>query len=318
MKGLSPRAQRLIVALAQDEGRKSGGTELLPEHVLLALLKSADGLGYILLQNLHINVLTFQLHLEQSLPAAEHVSSDFSDLPPSRRLRTLVDMAAIESRSLRNDYVGTEHLLLAAMREEQSPTWRFFERAGLPIDNVRHEVQVVQRNFFSSASDNQRAAKEFANSMMKSLAGGGDAPQQKNQQKKSFLADFSRDLTALARENKIDPVVGREKEIHRCVQILSRRTKNNPVLIGEPGVGKTAIAEGLAQHIAAGDVPRDLLKKRREDLKLSREALSRKTGLSVMSIRRYESILSEYISGFAKNCIYVIRALTELISKIFF
>ncbi len=265
MKGLSPRAQRLLVALAQDEGRKSGSTELLPEHVLLALLKSADGLGYILLQSLHINVLTFQLNLEQSLAPAQNLSADYSDLPPSRRLRTLVDMAAIESRSLRNDYVGTEHLLLAAMREEQSVTWRFFERAGLGIENVRHEVLLVQKNYLSSASDNQRAINEFANSMMKSISGGGESSQQtrgNGQQKKSFLADYSRDLTALSRENKLDPVVGREKEIHRVIQILSRRTKNNPVLIGEPGVGKTAIAEGLAQHIASGDVPRNLLKKR--------------------------------------------------------
>jgi len=265
MKGLSPRAQRLLVALAQDEGRKSGSMELLPEHVMLALLKSADGLGYILLQNLHINVLTFQLNLEQSLSPAQNITADYSDLPPSRRLRTLVDMAAIESRSLRNDYVGTEHLLLAAMREEQSVTWRFFEHAALGIENVRHEVLMVQKNFLSSASDNQRAVNEFASSMMKSISGTADNFQQKGgngQQKKSFLADYSRDLTALSRENKLDPVVGREKEIHRVVQILSRRTKNNPVLIGEPGVGKTAIAEGLAQHIASGNVPRNLLKKR--------------------------------------------------------
>ena len=93
MKGLSPRAQRLLVALTQDEGRKSGSVELLPEHVLLALLKSADGLGYILLQHLHVNVLTFQLNLEQSLVPAQKLSTDYSDLPPSRRLRTLLDMA---------------------------------------------------------------------------------------------------------------------------------------------------------------------------------------------------------------------------------
>ena len=263
MKGLSPRAQRLLVALTQDEGRKSGSVELLPEHVLLALLKSADGLGYILLQHLHVNVLTFQLNLEQSLVPAQKLSTDYSDLPPSRRLRTLLDMAAIESRSLRNDYVGTEHLLIASMREEQSVAWRFFERAGLSIENVRHEVLVIQKNYLSSASDSQQAANEFANSMMKSISGGSEQRQKGDgQQKKSFLADFSRDLTRLSRENKLDPVVGREKEIHRVVQILSRRTKNNPVLVGEPGVGKTAIAEGLAQRIASGNVPRNLLKKR--------------------------------------------------------
>ncbi|MBQ6781122.1 MAG: ATP-dependent Clp protease ATP-binding subunit [Treponema sp.] len=265
MKGLSPRAQRLIVALAQDEGRKSGGIELLPEHLLLALLKSADGLGYVLLQHLHINVLTYQLNLEQSLPQPSGTYSDFSDLPPSRRLRTLVDMSAIESRSLGNDYVGTEHILIAAMREEQSVTKLFFERAGIPLDVIRKEVKVIQQNYLSSASDSQQAAREFNNSMMKSLAGETATSQKNgggNQQKKSFLSEFSRDLTALSREGKIDPVVGRTKEIQRCVQILSRRTKNNPVLIGEPGVGKTAIAEGLAQHIASGDVPRNLLKKR--------------------------------------------------------
>ena len=268
MKGLSPRAQRLIVALAQDEGRKSGCAELLPEHVLLALLKSADGLGYHLLQYLHINVLSLQLALEQSLPPAQQFSADPSELPPSRRLRTMVDMSAIESRSLRNDYVGTEHLLLAAMREEQSAVWRFFERAGIPVDAARHAALAVQQNHFSSASDSQQAAKEFAHSMIKNLSGTDGASQQQqgrtgaSQPKKSFLSDFSRDLTQLSRENAMDPVVGREQEIRRCVQILSRRTKNNPVLIGEPGVGKTAIAEGLAQHIARGDVPRNLLKKR--------------------------------------------------------
>lgn len=257
MKGLSARAQRLLTTLAQDEGRKSGSTELLPEHVLLALLKSADGIGYEVLKVLNINVLSFQLMLEQSLSPRENLSnSDFSELPPSRRLRTLLDVAVVESRSLRSEYVGTEHLLLAAIREESSAAFRFFERAGLTIEDVRNAARNIQSQIAEqNAMQSQTPKKEVE------YAGrNSENPNQK--QKKSFLAEFSKDLTALSREGKIDPVVGRQKEIDRVIQILSRRTKNNPILVGEPGVGKTAVANGLAEHIAAGKVPYNLLKKR--------------------------------------------------------
>ncbi len=255
MKGLSSRAQRLLTALAQEEGRKSGSTELLPEHVLLALLKSADGVGYEVLKALNINVLSFQLVLEQSLSPRENLSSEFSELPPSRRLRTLLDVAVVESRSLRSEYVGTEHLLLAAIREESSVAYRFFERSGILIDDVRGAAKSIQAQIEKQAEiQNSKAQREpeYANR-------NTDGAQKT---KKSFLAEFSRDLTSLAKEGKLDPVVGRQKEIDRVIQILSRRTKNNPILVGEPGVGKTSIAEGLAEHIASGQVPFNLLKKR--------------------------------------------------------
>lgn len=257
MKGLSARAQRLLTTLAQDEGRKSGSTELLPEHVLLALLKSADGIGYEVLKALNINVLSFQLMLEQSLSPRENLSnSDFSELPPSRRLRTLLDVAVVESRSLRSEYVGTEHLLLAAIREESSAAFRFFERAGLTIEDVRNAARNIQSQIAEqNAMQSQTPKKEVEYA-------GRNSSENNQKQKKSFLAEFSKDLTALSREGKIDPVVGRQKEIDRVIQILSRRTKNNPILVGEPGVGKTAVANGLAEHIASGNVPYNLLKKR--------------------------------------------------------
>src|SRR5574344_1571792 len=275
MKGLSPRAQRLMVALAQDEGRKLGSDQLLPEHVLLALLKSGDGLGYLALQMMHVNVLTLQLALEQSVPARTPIT-DFSDLPPSRRLRTMLDVAAVESRALHTDYIGTEHFLLAAIREEQSLTWRYFNKAEISIEQARTTVIDIAKKVPSSAkTEGQKAAADAVFQSLMPQANqvpqlsDGTVSAQKKKDQNSILAQYSRDLTSIAREGNVDPVVGREKEINRVIQILSRRTKNNPILIGEPGVGKTAIVEGLAQHIAKGSVPRNLLKKRVLNLDLA-------------------------------------------------
>ena len=260
MKGLSNLAQKLLTALAQEEGRKSGSLELLPEHVILALLKSAEGFGYQLLKVLNINVLSFQLVLEQSISPRENLS-EFSELPPSRRLRTLLDTAVIESRSMRADYVGTEHLLIAAIREENSVTRRFFDKTALDIDFIRTKATEILAN--SGFTSEDKTEQNNANQKPRELVDSNGQSVQKdaNKQKKTFLSEFSRDLTQLYREGKLDPVVGRDNEIKRVIQILSRRTKNNPILVGEPGVGKTAVAEGLAEHIAKGDVPFNLSKK---------------------------------------------------------
>ncbi len=272
--GFSPRAQRLVAALAQDEGRKSGADQLLPEHVLLALLKSAEGLGYTLLRSLRINTLSFQRALERQFKS-NPVSVALSDLPPSRRLKAMLDIAGMESRALGNDYVGTEHIVLSAIREEGSATARFFENADITIEDARRIVPEIQAH--SPSSVNEKASRSFAKTALENFFGtpasaslpssdiGRPAAQGQVRQSRSertFLSEFSRDITKIAREEKDDPVVGRSKEIQRIVQVLSRRTKNNPVLIGEPGVGKTAIVEGLAQRIAKGNVPHNLLKKR--------------------------------------------------------
>ena len=274
--GFSPRAQRLVAALAQDEGRKSGCDQLLPEHVMLALLKSADGLGYALLRSLRINLLSFQRALEQQFKSYP-LSVSLSDLPPSRRLKTMLDIAGMESRALGNDYVGTEHIVLSAIREEGSATARFFENADITIEDARRLAPDIQAHSPSSANEKSSAA--FSKTALENFFGTApnteaslssqnigrqqaQNPSRQNRSERSFLSEFSRDITKIAREEKDDPVVGRSKEIQRIVQVLSRRTKNNPVLIGEPGVGKTAIVEGLAQRIAKGNVPRNLLKKR--------------------------------------------------------
>lgn len=269
MKRISPRLQKVFIA-AQEEGRKCGSSELMPEHILLALLKSADGLGYIMLQDLRINVLTLQLAVEQAV-VPRPGSASLSELPPSRRLRTVMDIAALESNSLRNDYIGTEHFMIASSREENSVAGNFFARAELNINDIREAARVVQFHFHSSAQMNgdtlgstlQRLVDDAKKETISQFASGSVQNAQKRGQKNgSFLAEFARDLTQLSRENKLDPVVGRKKEVERLVQILSRRTKNNPVLVGEPGVGKTAVIEGLAAKIAKGEVPFNLIKKR--------------------------------------------------------
>jgi len=267
MKSFSPRAQRLIVALAQDEGRKSGASQLMPEHLMLALVKNADGLGYAILNILRVNVLTFQLELEKSIAGGTVRAGDFSELPPSRRLLTLFESAEYEARSMRNNYIGTEHLLLAAIRENASVSSRYFERSGISYESAREAAFEARERLQTSAGSSAKGGDADFKRMMdrdgasydRQMAGSGSEQKTRNG---GFLKNYSRDITELALKGLADPVVGRHDEIDRVVQILSRRTKNNPLLIGEPGVGKTAIVEGLAARIAAANVPYNLLKKR--------------------------------------------------------
>ncbi|HHV56935.1 MAG TPA: ATP-dependent Clp protease ATP-binding subunit [Firmicutes bacterium] len=233
------RAQQVII-LAQEEARRLNYPYVGTEHLLLGLIREGTGVAAQALGSLGIQLDQVRAEVEKIIgPGTGAPAGPELGLTP--RAKRVIELALDEARRMGVDYIGTEHLLLGLIREGEGVAARVLENLGADLEKVR--AQVLQ------------------------LLGAGQPQDIKRQKGRGrtntpTLDSLGRDLTAMAREGKIDPIIGRSKEIERVIQILSRRTKNNPVLIGEPGVGKTAIAEGLAQHIAEGTVP-ELLKDKR-------------------------------------------------------
>jgi len=290
-KGLTQRAQRILTILSQEEARRAHSDQLFPEHIVLAILKEGEGTACRALHALKIDLMDFRQEIERQTPHKKG-GFVFGDVPPSRRTRSVLESAADEARALGHDHVGTEHLFVAASREEDSAVERYLNRFAIDIETLRSAL-------FTGTSISQAQSAGLPGPTNQNVSGGGfasssrhlegnagepdsrdssgfstAAPTQAEQtapqkgpilhpsQRTPYLDEFSRDLTDLARVGKLDPVVGRTKEIGRVVRILARRTKNNPVLIGEPGVGKTAIVEGLAGLISSDQAPRILSGKR--------------------------------------------------------
>jgi len=237
------RAQKALL-YAQEEARNMGHNYVGTEHLLLGLLREKDGAAAKVLTDMGMELDKMRNYIVQLVGKGNYNFNEGFGYTP--RTKRVMELSFYEARNLGHNYVGTEHLLLALIREGEGVAARILKDANIDLEKIRTQImQMVQEE------------------------GGETQSTPKGKSNTPNLDQFGTDLTELAREGKLDPVIGRDKEIERVVQILSRRTKNNPVLIGEPGVGKTAVAEGLAQRIVEGNIPELLKGKRVVTLDLS-------------------------------------------------
>ena len=245
----TPRAEESL-RLAQEAAQDMGHDYVGCEHLLLGLLREEEGIAHRVLTEYGLTDEMISGILRHNVGQGTSGDAPSQGLTP--RAKSVIELAVGESHRMGAGYIGTEHLLMGLLREGSNMAVRILRTVGVDPRKMYASVQ-----------------QKLSESSPHTVTSGTSTPNKENKKTGKTLEEFTRDLTEAARQGKLDPVIGRDKEIQRVVQILSRRTKNNPVLIGEPGVGKTAIAEGLAQRIASADVPEELLNKKLLSLDLS-------------------------------------------------
>jgi len=253
MNNFTPRAQQ-VLALARKEADRFNHNYVGTEHLLLGLIKLGQGVAVNVLQKMGLDLETVRQEVEKQVGSGPE-SKMSGNIPYTPRVKKVLALAGKEAKALQHSYVGTEHILLGLLREGEGVAARVLKNLEVDLDRTRNEVlKELDPNFTPSEEEG-----EIPEESGEEIASGGAS---RKESKTPALKAFGRDLSELARKGELDPVIGRTEEIERVIQILCRRSKNNPVLIGEAGVGKTAIAEGLAQEIAAGNVPELLAEKR--------------------------------------------------------
>jgi ATP-dependent Clp protease ATP-binding subunit ClpC len=244
---------RKVMQLANQEAQRFNHEYIGTEHVLLGLIKEGSGVAANVLKNLDVDLRKIRLEVEKLVQSGPDMVT-MGKLPQTPRAKKVIEYSMEEARNLNHNYVGTEHILLGLLREQEGVAAQVLMNLGLKLEEVREEVLNLLGHGIEGG-EGERGGRG-------GVAGEESGEGRKSRSKTPALDSFGRDLTELARQKKLDPVIGRENEIERAIQILSRRTKNNPVLLGEAGVGKTAIVEGFAQRVVEGDVPELLLDRR--------------------------------------------------------
>ena len=250
---------RKVMQLANQEAQRFNHEYIGTEHVLLGLIKEGSGVAANVLKNLDIDLRKIRMEVEKLVQSGPDMVT-MGKLPQTPRAKKVIEYSMEEARNLNHNYVGTEHILLGLLREQEGVAAQVLMNLGLKLEDVREEVLNLLGHGMEEGGE--RAGMGGRQPAGAGGGGGGESTPKGGKSKTPALDSFGRDLTELARQGKLDPVIGREKEIERAIQILCRRTKNNPVLLGEAGVGKTAIVEGFAQRVVDGNVP-ELLADRR-------------------------------------------------------
>ncbi|HNP48190.1 MAG TPA: ATP-dependent Clp protease ATP-binding subunit [Bacteroidia bacterium] len=259
----SPRVKD-VITFSREEALRLGHDYIGTEHLLLGLIREGEGMAIKILKSLGINLNELRKSVENSVKGSSASINNLSNIPLTKQAEKALKITYLEAKVFKSDVIGTEHLLLSILKDEDNIATQILNQYGINYDIVKEELDIIKSNFKSEAPQNPSEDDPYAKDDEGGSGGSGMGGKKSSDSKSKtpVLDNFGRDLTKAAEEGRLDPIVGREKEIERVSQILSRRKKNNPILIGEPGVGKSAIAEGLALRIVQRKVSRVLFNKR--------------------------------------------------------